>query len=89
MRSSDWRPIETAPLNPYGKAFGPTVLIWCAATPAEPVACYYQPHGGPDNKPQWIVAADGSEIADGDATHWMPIAAPWPVSDVAKMEGDT
>ena len=78
MRSSDWQPIETAPLNPYGQPRGPVVLIWCIAVPAGPVACYFEPYGGPDNKPQWIVEVDGSEIGLAEATHWMPIASPWP-----------
>ncbi|HAW53688.1 MAG TPA: hypothetical protein DCX29_01665 [Hyphomonas sp.] len=89
MRSSDWQPMESAPLNPYGQPRGPVVLIWCAADPG-PVACYYEPYGGPDNKPQWIVASDGTEIDQGDATHWMPIAAPWPEakSDMIKAKED-
>lgn len=89
MRSSDWQPIESAPLNPYGQPRGPVVLIWCAADPG-PVACYYEPYGGPDNKPQWLVASDGAEIGQGDATHWMPIAAPWPEakSDMIKAKED-
>ena len=76
MRSFDWQPMNTAPLNPYGHAFGPVILIWCAADNT-PVACYYQPCGGVDNKPRWVVASgDGSEIGDGDAVAWMPIAVP-------------
>ena len=38
MRQDDWRPIDTAPLNPYGKAWGPIVLVWCTANE--------QPHAG-------------------------------------------
>lgn len=77
MRSSDWQPMETAPLNPYGKAYGPNILIWCAAD-NNPVTCYYQPCGGIDNNPRWVCADDGSELGEGDAVAWMPIAAPWP-----------
>ena len=82
MKSSDWQPMGTAPLNPYGQAFGPVVLIWCTADDT-PVACYFQPSGGTDNKARWVTT-DGQEIGDGDALAWMPIAAPWAVKDVVK-----
>lgn len=75
MRSDDWQPMETAPLNPYGQAFGPLVLIWCAAGP-EPVAAWYEPKGGcVDNGPRWVML-NGDVLGDGDAMAWMPIAAP-------------
>lgn len=81
MRSSDWQPMETAPLNPYGKAYGPTVLIWCTAT-ATPLPAYYEPmHGWKcrDTGPAWIVddGTGDAPIAPEDAAAWMPIAAPW------------
>jgi hypothetical protein len=78
MRSSDWQKMETAPLNPYGKAYGPIVLIWCRADDT-PVAAYFDPQGSiRDNGPRWVCADDGQEMFIEDATHWMPIAAPWP-----------
>lgn len=76
MRSSDWMPIETAPLNPYGKAWGPTILVWCTAVPG-PVAAYFEPLGSDnDNGPRWVCVDDGRELRLEDASHWMPIAAP-------------
>ena len=76
MRSSDWQPIETAPLNPYGKAWGPTILVWCTAS-ASPVAAYYDPQGSDnDNGPRWVESEQGQEVRIEDVTHWMPIAAP-------------
>lgn len=77
MKSSDWQPMETAPLNPYGKAFGPMVLIWCSAD-NWPVACYFDCQGGPNNGPRWVTSI-GDELGEGDALAWMPIAAPWVV----------
>ena len=79
MKSSDWLPMESAPLNPYGKAFGPMVLIWCSAG-NEPVSAWYEPSGGTDNGPRWVML-NGDVLADGDALAWMPIAAPWQVLD--------
>ena len=76
MRSSDWLPIETAPLNPYGQADGPVILLWSTAG-NDPVAGYYDCQGGPDNKPRWV-STDSAEIPPEDVSHWMPIAAPWP-----------
>lgn len=77
MRSSDWQRIETAPLNPYGKPWGPVVLVWCTADNT-PVAAYYDPQGGHrDNGPRWVVASDDAgEILIEDVSHWMPIKAP-------------
>jgi len=76
MKSDDWQPMDTAPLNPYGKAYGPKVLIWDSAS-EEPVAAYYEPSGSDeDNKPRWVVASDGTEIPMENAVAWMPIAAP-------------
>ena len=95
MKSSDWQPMETAPLNPYGKPWGPKVLIWDRATNA-PVAAYFEPwHGYKDRDcgPGWVVC-DGvgdSAIAPEDAAAWMPIASPWSVldenSDETEVEG--
>mgnify|MGYP001031062242 CR=1 FL=1 len=76
MRSSDWLPIETAPLNPYGQAYGPVILLWSTAG-NDPVAGYYDCQGGPDNKPRWV-STDSEEMWLEDVSHWMPIAAPWP-----------
>lgn len=76
MRSSDWLPIDTAPLNPYGQAYGPVILLW-SATGNVPVAARYNCTGGPNNGPRWMTQ-HGDTIQPEDATHWMPIAAPWP-----------
>jgi hypothetical protein len=76
MKSDDWRDMDSAPLNPYGKAWGPKVMIWESAG-NEPVAAYYEPCGSDeDNKPRWVVASDGTEIPLENAIAWMPIAAP-------------
>lgn len=83
MRSSDWQPISTAPLNDYGKAWGPVILVWCTAD-GLPVAAYFDPQGGyRDNGPRWVEAGgDCGEICIEDVSHWMPIAAPWPSEGV-------
>lgn len=48
MKSDDWQPMETAPLNPYGKPWGPPVLIWDRATET-PISAYFEPwHGYKD-----------------------------------------
>lgn len=79
MRSSDWLPMSSAPLNPYGKAFGPVVLIWCAAD-NHPWPAYFEPwHGWTtrDCGPAWVIPDEGGPMAPEDAVAWMPIAAPW------------
>jgi len=79
MRSSDWQPMETAPLNPYGQAYGPTVLIWCRAD-ATPWPAYYSPWHGWEQRdcgPAWVIPDQEPAIAPEDAVAWMPIAAPW------------
>lgn len=84
MKSDDWRDMDSAPLNPYGKAYGPKVMIWDAAGD-EPVAAYYEPSGSDeDNKPRWVVASDGKEIPLENAVAWMPIAEPWSVLEKAE-----
>ena len=76
-----WQPMETAPLNPYGKPWGPAILIWDAATKT-PVSVYFDPWFGYKDRdcgPGWVVN-DGigdSVVAPEDALGWMPIAAPW------------
>lgn len=87
MRSSDWQPMETAPLNPYGQAYGPVVLIWDQAD-NHPWPAQFEPmHGWKerDTGPAWVVC-DGigdSAIAPENAAAWMPIAAPWSESAMA------
>jgi len=80
MRSNDWLPIETAPRNPEGKFFGPVILVWCIADKLPWPAQFAE--GGPDNEGCWRVIDEGrsvgSEIYQSDASHWMPIAVPWP-----------
>jgi len=86
MRSSDWQPMETAPLNPYGQAYGPTVLIWCDAD-ATPWPAYYSPwHGWEqgDCGPAWLIPDQEPPIAPENAIAWMPIAAPWSEVPTAK-----
>ena len=83
MRSSDWQPMETAPLNPYGHAWGPTILIYCASDNL-PWPAFYAPQGAArDNGPRWVIQNDDAkdEIWPEDALAWMPIASPWAVKD--------
>ena len=83
MKSSDWQPMETAPLNPYGQAFGPVILIWCDAD-NHPWPAYFEPHYDwkcRDPGPAWVVPDQGP-ITPEDALAWMPIAAPWSVLGV-------
>ena len=80
MRSSDWLPMESAPVNPAGKAFGPVVLIWCDAD-EYPWPAYFDPGHqwqSRDAGPAWVIPdQDGPPIAPENAKAWMPIAAPW------------
>lgn len=81
MRQDDWQPMETAPLNPYGKPWGPRVLIWDKAGEG-PVSAYFNPwfHWQTrDCGPAWVVADGVGDNAIGpeDASAWMPIVAPW------------
>ena len=80
MKSSDWLPMDTAPLNKYGDRWGPVILIWCKAIPA-PVAAYFDPwfeYQDQDCGPGWIChdSVGDSVIAPEDAAGWMEIAAP-------------
>ena len=76
MRQDDWRPIDTAPLNPYGKAWGPIVLVWCTAN-EQPVAAWFDPQGSiNDNGPRWCTGDNAEEIGIEDVSHWVPIAPP-------------
>lgn len=85
--------METAPLNPYGKPWGPVVLIWDRAT-RMPIAAYFEPwHSYKDRDcgPAWVVS-DGvgdSAIAPEDAAAWMPIAAPWSEQTSSQMFKET
>jgi hypothetical protein len=80
MKSEDWQSMETAPLNPYGKPWGPIVLIWDRATQS-PVCAYFEPwhdYKDQDCGPAWVVS-DGvgdSAIQPEDAAGWMDIAKP-------------
>lgn len=77
MRSSDWLPIATAPLNPYGQAYGPIVMLHTSDSDW-PVAAYFDCQGSIiDNQARWVTADGGQEIDCAAVTHWMPIAAPW------------
>jgi hypothetical protein len=63
-------------------------MIWESAG-NEPVAAYYEPCGSDeDNKPRWVVAADGQEIPLENAIAWMPIAAPVNVRIKRPPEGN-
>ena len=87
MKSSDWRPIKSAPLNDYGKAYGPVILVWCTADD-NPVAVQFNPQGGQiDNGPQWQCVGDGKELRLEDASHWMPIEAPSEEAGKAEAPG--
>ncbi len=89
MRSDDWLPMETAPLNPYGKAYGPTIMIWCRADDL-PWPCYFDPTGSMvDNGPRWRIADDARDedyIQPEDALAWQPIAKPWAVLTATKKD---
>lgn len=81
MKSNDWRGMDSAPLNPYGKPWGPPILIWDRAT-RTPVSAYFEPwhtYTDRDCGPAWIVndGVGDSVIAPEDAAAWMPIAVPW------------
>lgn len=76
-----WQPIETAPLNPYGKYSGPTVLIFSVAE-NKPWPCYFLPYYGGwtdgDTGPAWVVDDGVGDQAYRleDVTHWMPPPSP-------------
>ena len=90
MKSSDWMSMDTAPLNDYGKPWGPTIMIWDAATES-PVSVHFDPwfsYKDRDCGPAWVVN-DGigdSAVAPEDAMAWMPIAAPFTVLQRGKDE---
>lgn len=74
----NWQPISTAPKNPVGEFYGPTILVFCAADELPWPAYWGQ---GMSGDGCWIVADDdkpapGNEMAEGNATHWMPIEKP-------------
>lgn len=80
MKGSDWKPIDTAPLNPYGKRWGPVILIWDRAT-GTPVSAYFDPWHGWESRdcgPAWIVhdGVGDTAVAPEDAVAWMPIVEP-------------
>lgn len=80
MRSNDWLPMDTAPLNPYGEAHGPVVLIWCDAD-NHPWPAYFEPRHEWKHRnigPAWVIPDQETAIYPTDAVAWMPIAAPWP-----------
>ena len=86
MRSSDWLPIASAPLNPYGQAYGPIVLLHTSDSDW-PVAAYFDSQGSIiDNQARWVTADGGQEIDCSVVTHWMAIALPWPED---KIHADT
>ena len=78
MKPTDWQPMETAPLNPYGKAYGPVILVWCGAD-NQPWPAYFEPRHDwkcRDIGPGWVIPDEGSAIAPEDAVAWMPIVGP-------------
>jgi hypothetical protein len=74
---SEWQPIETAPKNPTGEFWGPTILVFCDADEL-PWPAYWG--AGSSGDGCWIIADNSgepsSEIARENATHWMPITRP-------------
>lgn len=87
MRSSDWLPMKTAPLNPDGQAYGPVVLIWNRAD-EQPWPAQFEPMYGwqhRDTGPAWVVfdGVGDSAIAPEDAVAWMPIV---PLPDETRDE---
>lgn len=74
----DWQPMETAPLNPYGKAFGPVVMICCDGDnycwPA-----YFDPNYQwkyRDIGPAWVIPDQEPPIAPENAIGWAPMPLP-------------
>ena len=81
--SMEWQPIETAPKNPEGKFWGPTILIFCTADNLPWPAYWGQACKTNDaTEGAWFIADDGdnSELHLNDASHWMPLPAR-PVSE--------
>lgn len=78
MKSTDWQPMETAPLNPYGEAYGPVILVWCDGD-NRPWPAYFEPGYAwkhRDTGPAWVIPDQDPAIAPEDAIAWMPIAGP-------------
>lgn len=72
-----WQPIKTAPKNPEGKFYGPTVLVFCTADNL-PWPAYWGQAGKTNDATEgtWWCADDGgdnSEFGVADVTHWMPL----------------
>ena len=90
MRSSDWKRMDCAPLNEYGKAFGPIVQIWCRGDNL-PWPAYYSPRyewQHRDIGPAWVIPDQDPPIAPEDAVAWAPIAAPWGVETSLREGGE-
>jgi hypothetical protein len=79
MKSSDWLDMSTAPLNDYGKRYGPAILIWDKTTNT-PVCAYFDPRASFEERgsgPGWIVNEGDRVIAHQDALAWMTVISPW------------
>jgi hypothetical protein len=75
----NWQPIETAPKNPEGKFWGPTILVFCSADNFPWPAYWGQCNKTGDATEGTWFCADGvgdDEFDSRDVTHWMPLPNP-------------
>ncbi len=75
-----WYPIESAPKNPAGKFYGPTILVFLTAD-GLPWPAYWGQACKTDDATNgtWFMADDSSnnpEMGVEDVTHWMPLPEP-------------
>jgi hypothetical protein len=68
---SEWRPIETAPLNPSGRQLGPGILVWFDYS-HEIVEAHWV---GTGMSGHWARKSGGT-MPTHYVTHWMPLPPP-------------
>lgn len=68
---SDWRPIESAPINV-------NVLIYCpmAADDYRVMICTLLKFYGDPARPEWCLVSDTAPAIDVTPTHWQPLPDP-------------
>lgn len=69
---TDWQPIATAPKNPAGEMFGPTILIYYDVDGLSWPA-YWGPCPDAPAEGIWLPCEDGRPFDTPFVTHWMPL----------------
>ena len=68
----EWKPMKTAPKNPYGERWGPLILIFCGADHTVITAQYDPWYSWEDQDcgPAWVIPDQDPPLDPKDAVAW-------------------